>query len=86
MPTISRFFGITITMYFEDHSPPHFHAIDAEGEAKIEIDPLVVVSSGLSRRGLGLVIEWANQHQGELMDNWNWAREHETLKSIEPLR
>ena len=86
MPTISRFFGITISMYFRDHAPPHFHAKDSSGQAKIEIDPLVVVESSLSRRGLGLVIEWANEHQEELMDNWNRAREHETLKPIEPLR
>jgi hypothetical protein len=25
MPTISRFFGILIQMYFDDHNPPHFH-------------------------------------------------------------
>jgi len=26
MPEISRFFGIIIRMYFNDHVPPHFHA------------------------------------------------------------
>jgi hypothetical protein len=26
VPTISRFFGIVITMYFDDHHPGHFHA------------------------------------------------------------
>jgi hypothetical protein len=26
MPEISRFFGIVIRMYFDDHDPPHFHA------------------------------------------------------------
>jgi len=26
MPAISVFFGITIRMYYADHSPPHFHA------------------------------------------------------------
>ena len=25
MPEISRFLGIIITMYFDDHDPPHFH-------------------------------------------------------------
>ena len=25
MPEISRFLGIVITMYFNDHNPPHFH-------------------------------------------------------------
>ena len=26
MPIISKFLGIIITMYWDDHSPPHFHA------------------------------------------------------------
>ena len=26
MPEISLFFGIRVTMYYEDHQPPHFHA------------------------------------------------------------
>lgn len=27
MPVISHFYGIAIKMYFNDHLPPHFHAI-----------------------------------------------------------
>ena len=27
MPTVSRFYGIVIQMYFADHGPPHFHVI-----------------------------------------------------------
>jgi len=27
MPEVSRFFGISIRMYFDEHNPPHFHAI-----------------------------------------------------------
>ena len=26
MPEISLFYGIRITMYYDDHNPPHFHA------------------------------------------------------------
>lgn len=26
MPEISLFYGIRVTMYYEDHNPPHFHA------------------------------------------------------------
>ncbi len=45
MPTISRFFGITIAMFFDDHGYPHFHARHAEGEAKVRIDNLEVIDS-----------------------------------------
>ena len=52
MPTISRFFGIAIAMFFDDHGFPHFHARHAEGEAKIRIDNLEVMDSTLGRRQL----------------------------------
>lgn len=26
MPEISRFYGIIIAMFWDDHNPPHFHA------------------------------------------------------------
>lgn len=33
MPELCRFLGIVIQMYFNDHMPPHFHALynDLEG-------------------------------------------------------
>lgn len=36
MPEISRFFGIVIRMFYNDHAPPHFHAEYGEHEALIE--------------------------------------------------
>ena len=41
MPEVSRFFGIIIRMYFDDHPPPHFHAIYGNEEMQISIDPIV---------------------------------------------
>jgi hypothetical protein len=38
MPEISRFFGIIIKMFFDDHNLPHFHAEFQEFRAIIEID------------------------------------------------
>lgn len=37
MPLISEFYGISIYMYYEDHNPPHFHAIYNEHKALIDI-------------------------------------------------
>jgi hypothetical protein len=85
VPTISRFYGITIRMFFEDHSFPHFHARHAAGEAKVRIDSLEVLSSSLKRRQLRLVLAWAEIHREELEDNWQRARAHETLRAIDPL-
>ena len=86
MPTISRFLGIVITMYFDDHGPPHFHARHPEGAAKIRIDTLEPIDTTLGRRQLRFVLAWAELHQAELMQNWRRARAGETLTEIEPLR
>jgi hypothetical protein len=86
VPTISRFFGIVIAMYFDDHGPPHFHARHGEGAAKVRIDTLEVIESTLGRRQLRFVLAWAELHQDELRDNWSSARRGERLRSIDPLR
>ncbi|HUI34123.1 MAG TPA: DUF4160 domain-containing protein [Stellaceae bacterium] len=38
MPTISAFRGILIRMYYDDHSPPHFHALYQGHEVKMAIE------------------------------------------------
>ena len=44
MPEISRFYGIVIKMYFDDHHPPHFHAEYGESQALVQIETLAVIS------------------------------------------
>jgi len=73
VPEISRFYGIVIRMYFEDHPPPHFHAYYGEHEAVLSIQTLAIVAGHLPPRALGLVIEWALLHQQELKSSWSRA-------------
>ena len=63
MPEVSRFFGIVIRMYFDDHNPPHFHAIYAGNEARVGIDPIIFLEGKLPNRAASMVIEWAALHQ-----------------------
>ena len=86
MPEISRFFGIVIKMFFDDHNPPHFHASYGEEEALIEIRTLTVFAGQLPPRVLGLVIEWATLHQQELMGDWQRGQNKQSLVKIAPLR
>jgi hypothetical protein len=86
MPTISRFYGIAIAMYYDDHGFPHFHARHADGGAKVRIDQVEVIDSNLAVRQLRLVLAWAELHQAELLENWRLARLGETLNKIEPLQ
>ena len=86
MPEISRFLGIVIAMYFDDHAPPHFHARYDRREALIEIRSLRVLRGSLPPRVRGLVTEWAELHADELLEDWELARRRAPLKPIEPLR
>ena len=85
MPVISSFLGIIITMYFNEHNPPHFHAKYNEFRAEILIDSLAVKEGKLPPRILGLVTEWAELHKDELMENWKSIRETGNYKQIQPL-
>jgi len=85
MPEISRFFGIIIAMFYDDHNPPHFHARYGKDGVAIEITSLRVLEGQIPARALGLVMEWALQHQKELVQDWNLAKNNEPLKKIAPL-
>ncbi|TAG77965.1 MAG: DUF4160 domain-containing protein [Burkholderiales bacterium] len=86
MPTISAFYGILIRMYFDDHAPPHFHAIYGEFEAMIDISELSVQRGSLPRRALELTLDWAELHQSELIEDWQLCAAKQTPKLIEPLK
>lgn len=86
MPEISRFFGIIIRMYFDDHDPPHFHAIYGNEEALVGIEPIEVLRGGLPRRAASMVVEWAALHQRELMENWDRLRGEQLPLKVQPLR
>ena len=86
MPEISRFFGIVIKMFFGDHVPPHFHAEYGDDEAVFDIRNLTIIRGSLPSRALGLVVEWASQHQAELLDLWERASKNESLYKVPPLK
>ena len=84
MPEISRFYGIVIRMYLDDHNPA-FPCRVRGHEARIEIHTSALISGRPPGRALGLVAEWASLHQAELMELWGKARNLERLHKIEPL-
>lgn len=85
MPEICRFLGIVIKMFYDDHSPPHFHAYYGGYGASFAIESLTVLEGNLPPRIKGLVIEWASLKQGPLLANWKSLRKDQTYKKIEPL-
>lgn len=85
MPEICRFLGIVITMYFNDHNPPHFHVRYESYRAIIGIDPLELREGDLPLRVLGLVMEWGELRRDELLRNWTSLAEGGTFTHIDPL-
>ena len=85
MPEVSRFLGITIAMYFNDHNPPHFHAEYNGEEACFGIETLEKIEGNLPPRICGYVIEWALLHQEELRKNWESLQKTGTFEKILPL-
>jgi len=85
MPEISLFYGIRITMNWNDHVPPHFHAEYNGNHALIDIIQGRVLQGGLPKRQLKLVLAWAEIHRDELMQNWELAKALESLNKIAPL-
>ena len=61
------------------------HAQYGEYKAIISILDLKLIEGELPRRALNLILDWAELHQKELLDNWNLAANNEMPNSIKPL-
>ena len=85
MPELSRFFGIIIAMYYNDHAPPHFHAKYGDDQASMRIDDGEILDGALGVRTRRLVEEWRILHQSELFEDWVRAQARQPLNKIEPL-
>ena len=85
MPTISMFYGILIRMYYDDHNPPHIHAIYNDAEAVYGLDGQLMEGK-LPGKQQKLVEAWILLHEEELYANWQLAGNGEQLFRIEPLK
>ena len=85
MPELSRFFGIVIRLHYADHNPPHFHATYQGRTVEVDIHTLGIIEGKIATRALGLVTEWAVEHQAELAEAWRRAASGEPIVRIAPL-
>lgn len=85
MPEISRFFGIVVRLYYDDHRVPHLHAEYQGNKAKIDFQGNVLAGDLGSRTALKLIREWVDLHADALQRDWELAREGKPLEKIEPL-
>lgn len=85
MPIISEFYGIKITMFWEDHAPPHFHAEYNSNKILVDIRTGTVIKGVFPFKQLKLVLAWVEIHREELMKNWEFSQNNNEFIRIEPL-
>jgi hypothetical protein len=71
-------------MYWNDHSPPHFHAKYGEYEITVNIET-GVVEGKFPKRALKLVLEWYEIYKDELKENWELCQHNKPTQPINPL-
>jgi hypothetical protein len=85
MPEISRFFGIIIRMFFDEHNPPHIHAEYQGSKAVFDLDGNITKGDLGSRTAIRLVREWIDMHSNELREDWELSQAGKEVKKIAPL-
>jgi hypothetical protein len=85
MPEISLFYGIKITMNWNDHNPPHFHAEYGEYKASMLIKESITDVGYLPNKQLKLIAAWCELHKDELMQNWELSKQNKPMNRINPL-
>ncbi|MEX6507159.1 DUF4160 domain-containing protein [Jiella sp. M17.18] len=71
MPTIVVLGSVKITIYADDHHPPHFHVLTAEGDVMVRLSTLQVMAGSIRAKDLRTAMEWATAHREVLEDEWN---------------
>ena len=85
MPVISKFYGIVIRMLFIRPFVAHFHAFYGDCELVVGINPLKIIQGDAPERARSMVMEWALQHQRELLEDWSRLGVAQSARPIEPL-
>ena len=86
MPEISRFWGIVIRMYADEHAPPHFHAYYQSDSALFSISTGQIIEGNFPKNQSAFVTAWALKYQKELMSNWENLMNGKNSKKIKPLQ
>jgi hypothetical protein len=86
MPEVSRFWGIIIRMYADEHAPPHFHAYYQGDSALFSISTGQIIEGDFPKKQSAFVTAWALKYQGELISNWENLIRGKNSKKIKPLQ
>jgi hypothetical protein len=89
MPTISMFYGILVSIFFEDnarHHLPHIHVRYSGEKASVSIADGSILAGSIPSSQLKMVQAWIEIHKDELYADWELAVSGEELFRIAPLQ
>ena len=89
MPVISMFYGIIVSLYFQDnrrHTRPHIHVKYQDDEAVIAIPDGELLEGHLPPGKMKMVAAWVEIHRDELVADWQLAVSGQQPFKIDPLR
>ena len=71
-PTILGTRNLRVVVYPKDHSPPHFHVLGPDQEAKFGLDAVdCFYSRGFSEKALGQIKEYLKSKKKALLEAWH---------------
>lgn len=70
MPTLQRFGSVTVRMYADDHSPPHFHVVGPDFQVLVRISDLSVIAGDARSSEIVEAIAWAQSNKNMLVLKW----------------
>lgn len=82
MPTIAIVDGVTITIFMQDHLPPHIHARIAEHQAQISILTGDILKGSLPAAKRKSVQAWLAQNRGAVAFAWTEVRAGRPVKGL----
>ena len=89
MPTISMFYGILVSLFYEDnerHHLPHIHVRYQGFKASIAIEDGRLLAGELPPRQTKLIVAWIELHREELFADWEIVLSGEEPFRIAPLQ
>lgn len=72
MPTVLDLFGIRYFFYSGDHEPMHIHLENADGRAKVILEPEIAVeyNHGIKQKDLKKALVMIENYKEEIMESW----------------
>lgn len=75
--------GVRISVYPDDHPPPHFHARFAEDEATFSVATGELLEGSLPRSKADTIKRWHMAHQDEIAYLWQQVQDKKSVRRMD---